>query len=701
MVHLKSILTSKLEADKVSEKIQKIIFNIIFQYVQDMIFVMKVDKESRFRYLFINEPAMKKARLSVEAIGQKLEDVLPQEVADSLQLKYEKVLKKRDTVIFDDQFYFNEGKKIFGETILTPIINEKNKISHIVAVTRDITEWSNEKNKLVESEQRYRSIVDNNMDAIFTISLEGKILEANPAAVKLSGYTEKAMVTRLIYDLIHDQDLVEFKNLIEKTCSGFALESIEFKLIHSKGQLIIVHLKTVPIVIHNEIKGLFVICKDLSEQAKNMKKIKFMAFHDQLTGIYNRRALLEHLNKNIITPVKNKKEFALISIDLDRFKHLNDTLGHLAGDEILKSVASRLAQFQNENCFVYRQGGDEFNILLLNTTRYATSIFIRKIFSSFAQSFYFNSNEYFISPSIGISMYPNDGKDAEMLIKNADKALYRVKERGKAHYQFYRSEMNTSYANVVTLETHLRKAIDKGELALFYQPQTEISTGKVKSFEALLRWNSTELGLVSPSVFIPLAEDTGLIVSIGHWVIEKACEQIKIWNKKGYRNIRVAINISPKQFQQPNLVDVILTMVKKHGISASSLEIEITEGTMQDTNETIPILKKLKDLGITIAVDDFGTGYSSLNYLKQFPLDVLKIDQSFIKDILDNEKDAAITSTIIHLGKSLGLEVIAEGVENGSQVEFLLNADCHKIQGYYYSKPIPAIDAEEKFLATD
>jgi EAL domain-containing protein (putative c-di-GMP-specific phosphodiesterase class I) len=298
-------------------------------------------------------------------------------------------------------------------------------------------------------------------------------------------------------------------------------------------------------------------------------------------------------------------------------------------------------------------------------------------------------------------MYPNDGKDAEMLIKNADEALYRVKERGKAHYQFYRSDMHTSFTNVVTLETHLRKAIDKNELVLYFQPQTEISSGKVKSFEALLRWNSAELGLISPGQFIPLAEDTGLIVPIGHWVIEKACEQIHLWNRKGYQDIRVAINISPKQFQQPNLVNVISTFVKKYGISASSLEIEITEGTMQDTKETIPILNKLKELGITIAVDDFGTGYSSLNYLKQFPLDVLKIDQSFIKDILENEKDAAITSTIIHLGKSLGLEVIAEGVENRCQVEFLMKADCHKIQGYYYSKPISSSEAEQKFLVVD
>lgn len=697
MDDFKNLLTNELNAEKVSEKIQKIIFDIIFQHVQDMIFVMKVEKGPSFRYLFVNEAGLKKAQISTNAIGKILEDVLPSKTANFLQEKYEKLLKRKEVVMFEDVFLYDDGKEIYGETILTPIYNEKKAIVYIVAVTRDITVWSIEKNKLIESEQRYRSIVDNNLDAIFTINIEGKILEANPASSILTGYSEKQMRSRSIYDLINDNDLAKFKVLLEKTCSGYALESLDCNMIHSKGQSLIVHIKTVPIVIHDEIKGLYVICRDLSEQAKNMEMIKFMAFHDQLTGLLNRRALLEHLNDYIFLP-KHKREFALISIDLDRFKFLNDTLGHLAGDEILKRVANRLSEFQNENCFVYRQGGDEFNILLLNTNQQSTSPFVKKVFSAFAQSFYFNSHEYYISPSIGISMYPNDGKDAEMLIKNADEALFRVKDKGKAHYQFYRTDMNSVSTNVVTLETHLRKAIDKNELSLVYQPQVDIKTGEVTSFEALLRWNDTEFGSIAPSVFIPLAEDTGLIISIGYWVIENACRQIQRWRDSGFDDIQVAINISPKQFQHSKLVPFIQSMFVKYNIRSTSLGIEITEGAMHDKNETIPILKKLKDLGISISVDDFGTGYSSLNYLKQLPIDVLKIDQSFIRDILIEEKDAAITSTIIHLGRSLGLEVIAEGVENLEQVEFLSKAECHKVQGYYYSMPIPVQEVEQRFL---
>jgi diguanylate cyclase (GGDEF)-like protein/PAS domain S-box-containing protein len=689
----------KLEMDIVNEKIQKIIFDIIFQHVQDMVFVMKVEKGPAFRYIFVNEAGLKKANLPLDVIGKTMIEVLPYEIAINLQKNYQRLLTKKEIMFFDDVFLFNDGKKIYGETILTPIFNEKNSINYVVAVTRDVTEWSIEKNKIIESEQRYRSIVDHNLDAIFTINRDGEILEANPAAVKMTGYTEQQMINKSISHFINHFDLAEFKVLLEKTITGSALESLDCKIIHSNGQFLMVHLKTVPIVIYGEISGVYLICKDVSEQAKNMETIKFMAFHDQLTGLLNRRALLEKLNDLINMSDTNYNEFALISIDLDRFKFLNDTLGHLAGDELLKRVAERLGQFQNEQCFVYRQGGDEFSILLVNTNRESTVKFVQKVFSEFVQSFYYHSHEYYISPSIGISMYPNDGKNAETLIKNADEALFRVKDKGKAHYQFYRTEMNSVITNVLTLETHLRKAVDKDELYLVFQPQIDITTAKTSSFEALLRWNNTAFGLISPSVFIPLAEDTGLIIPIGHWVIEKTCEQIRNWHNKGFSNIRVAINISAIQFQQHNLVGFIRNMIERYNIPAAALEIEITEGAMQDTKETIPILKKLKQLGITISVDDFGTGYSSLNYLKHFPIDVLKIDQSFIKDILVDEKAAAITSSIIHLGRSLGLEVVAEGVENSSQVEFLKNQNCHKIQGYYYSKPIPANKLEEKFLA--
>lgn len=551
---------------------------------------------------------------------------------------------------------------------------------------------------MIESEQRYRSLIDHNLDAVFSIDLKGKILDVNPAAQSLTGYTIKQLKTKKISSLICDADLPSFSSILDETLIGNAMESIDCRFMHRKGQHLTIHLKTIPIVIHSEIKGMYVILRDLTEQAKSTELIKYMAFHDQLTGLRNRRALLEQLDDLVNRKKKSNDEFALLFIDIDRFKYLNDTLGHIVGDQILKQVAERLVEIQKDNCTVFRQGGDEFIIVLEDTDRQRAGEFAQKVLCRFMDSFYFNSQEYYITPSIGISLYPNDGRDSESLIKNADEALYSVKEKGKAHYQFYRADMQSTGINILALEAHLRKAIEREELELYYQPQIHLFTNEINSFEALLRWNSKELGLVSPAEFIPLAEDTGLIIPIGNWVINRACRQIKEWIDKTGKPIRVAVNISPKQFLQLDLVRIIKNAIEQYEILPSLLEIEITEGAMQDTKETIPILKKLKDLGITISVDDFGTGYSSLSYLKQFPIDVLKIDQSFIRDIKLNDKDAAIITTIIHLGKSLGMEVVAEGVEEQSQVDFLIAADCEKAQGFYFARPLKAQEAKEKFI---
>jgi diguanylate cyclase (GGDEF)-like protein/PAS domain S-box-containing protein len=694
---------NRLEVDHLynaqsSNHTENIIIDIIIRHIKDMVFIMKVEEGSKFRYVFANDSGLKRAGITRDSIGRLIEEVLPSDKAALLQKEYESLLYSGEMTIYEDELPLENEMIVYGETILTPVKDNFGVIQYVVAVTRDITDTLKEKHRLVESEQHYRSIVDHNLDAIFSINLDGDILEANPAARLLTGYTEENLKERLIFDLILKSDLGLFKKLIEQTKAGFALESMDCRFLHQDGTTLTLHIKTVPIIIFDTIKGIYLMIRDITEQAKQAEALKYMAFHDQLTGLLNRRALMDDMEEGIKRATKSNKEMALISIDLDRFKYLNDTLGHLVGDEILKKVAERLAEIQTTGIRVYRQGGDEFMILIDHTTRQNVSRFAEKILSKFTNAFYFESQEYYITPSIGISMFPVDGFDSETLIKNADEALFRVKERGKAHYQFYRPEMNSMNHTIFSLETHLRKAIEKNELILLYQPQIDLSTIKVKSFEALIRWHSTEFGVISPGEFIPLAEETGLIIPIGDWVLETACKQIRNWNDMGHYDIRIAINISPKQFQQTSLVNRIKTMINKYKIKPSALEIEITEGAMEDKKETIPILKSLKDIGLTISVDDFGTGYSSLSYLKQFPIDVLKIDQSFVRDILKNEKDAAITSTIIHLGRSLGLEVIAEGVEEAEQVEFLLNADCQKAQGFFFARPLTSEEIEKRFL---
>lgn len=691
MKHLDLDTNENGSKKRVDKTVERIIYNLIFNYVKHMVYVMKVEQGRQFRYLFVNEMGLLFAGITESALGKSMEEVLPKEKYIGIKKQYERVLKTNNSVTFSDQILFPNGKMGYTESLLTPIKDENNVIQYIVAVTRDVTELVEEKNLLIKAEQKYRSIVDHNLDGVFTVSIEGRILEVNPAGQKMSGYSEKQMTHRSIFDLIPDGEVEKFKDLFTRTLSGLALESLDCRLIHSKGYSFTTHLKTIPIVINSEITGVYVITRDLSEQAENVETIKYMAFHDQLTGLYNRRALLNDLEENI-KKHKNSGTFALLSIDLDRFKYLNDTLGHLAGDQILIQVAERLSEYKKENIKVYRQGGDEFSILFEGNRKGATQL-AQKILKLFAKSFYLSYQEYFISPSIGISMYPQDGKSTETLIKNADEALFRVKERGKAHFQFYRSEMNSAVSQIVSLETHLRKALAKNEFELYYQPQIDLFNGSINSFEALIRWNSRELGMISPADFIPLAEDTGLIIPIGNWVIDTACKQIKEWANLG-QGVKIAINISPKQFLQPKLVETIKDAIRKYEIEPSLLEIEITEGAMQDTKETSPILNSLKELGVTISIDDFGTGYSSLNYIKQFPIDVLKIDQSFVRDVVKSEKDAAITTTIIHLANSLGLEVVAEGIEEKNQAEFLRGANCHKGQGYLYSRPITAKDVE-------
>lgn len=699
MNHLELGTKDSENTKTVDRTVERIIFNLIFNYVKHMVYVMKIEQGPHFRYLFVNEMGLTYAGLTEAAIGKRMEEVLPRERYIEIKKEYERVHKTKDTVTYSDQILFPNGKMGYTESLLTPIKDENNEIAYIVAVTRDVTELVEEKNLLINAEQKYRSIVDHNLDGVFTISLEGKILEVNPAGQTLSGYTEKQMTQRSIFDLIHDVEVQGFRDLFNKTLSGVALESFDCRFTHSKGYSFSTQIKTIPIVINSEIMGVYVIARDISEQAENAETIKYMAFHDHLTGLFNRRALLDDLEE-LIKKYKNSGTFALLSIDLDRFKYLNDTLGHIAGDQVLIQVAERLSEYSKDNIKVYRQGGDEFSILFEGNRTGATQL-AQKILSLFAKSFYLHYQEYFISPSIGISMYPHDGKNTETMIKNADEALFRVKERGKAHFQFYRSEMSSAVSHIVSLETHLRKALAKDEFLLYFQPQVNLQDGSINSFEALIRWNSRELGMISPADFIPLAEDTGLIIPIGNWVIDTACKQIKEWTSLGEHGIKIAINISPKQFMQPKLVETIKESIRKYEIEPSLLEIEITEGAMQDTKDTSPILNSLKELGVTISIDDFGTGYSSLNYIKQFPIDVLKIDQSFVRDVIESEKDAAITTTIIHLANSLGLEVVAEGIEEKEQADFLKNANCHKGQGYLFSKPISAQDVKSTIFDSD
>ncbi|WJV29089.1 EAL domain-containing protein [Rossellomorea sp. AcN35-11] len=583
-----------------------------------------------------------------------------------------------------------------NESILTPIKNGRGRVEYVVSITRDITTSIAEKKKLLKTKERYKSIIEHNLDAIFILDEQGSIKEFNGAACQLTGYLEEDLVNMKIYDLFHSQNKKTLTSSLRQTLMGVPSVINHSLLLDVKGEEKITQLKMVPIIVDEKYDGCYIIVKDMTKHHEQNEMIHYMALHDHLTGIWNRKALDDHIPLIIHNMEEKGMELSLLYLDLDRFKFVNDTLGFKGGDRFLKRITQRLITLTNEECLLYRQGGDEFIFLLKNSSFEETKTMAKEILSQFIKPFAIEDQEYYISPSIGISRYPADGYDSNALIQKAAQALFEVKEKGRAHYRFYQTHMKSSFPNYIIMESHLRKAIEKGELYIHYQPQVNLSSGTIDSFEALIRWNNGKFGFVSPAQFIPLAEETGLIHQIGEWVLEQVCLQLQAWRNKGYRSVRVAINISPKQFLEEKLADTISYYLTTYNIPSSCIEIEITEGAMQDTQQTLKMLKKLKHLGVYISVDDFGTGYSSLHYLKRFPIDILKIDQSFVKEIGMNQKDSAITTTIIHLAHSLGLEVIAEGVEREGQVDFLREANCQKAQGYFFSKPICPQEIEEQ-----
>lgn len=421
-----------------------------------------------------------------------------------------------------------------------------------------------------------------------------------------------------------------------------------------------------------------------------VRKMKHMAYHDVLSGLPNRRMFLERLVTAMEEAKRNHYKLAVIFIDLDRFKNINDTLGHEFGDLLLKHVTKQMALSVRKIDTISRQGGDEFTILL-NRIRAEEDVIplIERIRAIVAKPILISGQELHVSMSIGIAFYPTDGKNTDELMKNADMAMYRAKEEGRDNYKFYSMDMNKAISRKMALENGLRKALKNEEFVLVYQPQVHLWTGEIVGVETLLRWNTVEAGMVSPNQFIPIAEESGLIIPIGEWVLMQACMQGKAWHDLGHNQIKIAVNLSPVQFLHENLVEMVNKVLKTTGFNPNYLELEITEGVaFTDAEAAIKKMQNIRDLGVRISLDDFGTGYSSFMYLKRFPINTLKIPKPFNQDIMINQKDRALVETIIYLGHSLGLSVIAEGIESEEQLTILKELHCDFIQGDFYSKPL-------------
>ncbi len=593
------------------------------------------------------------------------------------------------------------GSGEFGRKVRVKTNDEIGRLGAVFnQMTEDLSSTLVSKDALVRSDKSKKVILDSMPYGVIVIGRDKKIRSANQAALKLMGYASETEVTGMVCN----------KTLCPAQIGKCPILDLKEKVDYSERVLLTRDGRRIPIlktVVPVEFDGEDVLLEaviDITERKQSEEKIRYLAFYDGLTGLPNRIFYKELLVRAIASAQRRRKPLATLFIDMDFFKRINDSLGHSAGDRLLQDVAKRLVSCVRISdavarpeedvvaSTVSRLGGDEF-IVLLNELSDANdaALVARRILNDLLSPFMLSGQEVVISASIGISLYPLDGEDPEALMKNADIAMYQVKEQGRNNFQFYSPAMNKGALERITLENDLRKALERQEFLLYYQPKVDILTRRIIGVEALIRWKHVTRGLISPAEFIPLAEETGLIVPIGEWVLHTACAQNKACQAAGFSPIAMSVNLSNRQFRQKDLVDTIIGILKTVDTDPRHLELEITESTiMQDPDKAIAALRELKGLGIAVSIDDFGTGYSSLSYLRWLPLDCLKIDRSFIMNIITNSDDSAITTAVVAMAHSLKLRVVAEGVETEEQLAFLRGLGCDEAQGYLFSRPVPA-----------
>jgi diguanylate cyclase (GGDEF)-like protein/PAS domain S-box-containing protein len=543
-----------------------------------------------------------------------------------------------------------------------------------------------------DSDARFRALVQNSADIITIHDANGITTFEAPSASRVLGRPPGALIGHSPFESIHPRDRARVRKAFDIVVHGKAQPvPIEFRYRHANGSWIWLEAVGNNLLDYPHVRGVVLTSRDITRRKAAERRIEHLAHHDFLTDLPNRSLLRDRLNVALAQARRDGRLVGVLFIDLDRIKVINDTLGHEAGDQLLREAAVRLSAGVREGDTVARLGGDEFMIVLpgLTDTRGAGAA-ARKILDGLARPIELRGQEVFISASIGVSLFPTDAGDAEALIRTADAAMYSAKRLGGDNYRFYTADLNVQVQERLAIEQGLRVAEQRDELRLLYQPKIDLASGKIIGVEALLRWQHPTLGRVAPDRFIPIAEETGLIVPIGEWVLRTACAQVRAWRDNGIE-LPIAVNLSACQFRQRNLAQTIHRILSDAAVPPQFIEIEITESdVMENAESAIATLDELKARGISISIDDFGTGYSSLSYLKRFPLDVLKIDRSFVRDIAVDSDDAAIVEAIIALARSLEIKVVAEGVETKDQMEFLGRAGCNFAQGYLFSPPVEA-----------
>ncbi|MBJ8073392.1 diguanylate cyclase [Bacillus mycoides] len=661
--------------------------------IQDLVFIVKVIDDETFKYIYVNKIGMDHARLGKECYGKTFAEVLPEDTARLLQGQYEKVMREARANTFCDVISLPTGD-IHYESSLNPVCDVNGTCQFIICITRDITAQVKKKAEIEEKQMLFKSLLEYNNDSIVSVDSIGRITYANPATYEIFGYRYEELKDQFIFQFINKEYEKTFQIIFKNALQGKAKQIVAKKYVHKEGYELYISVRTIPIIVNSEIVGVYIVTRDVTRQVLNEMKTEYLAYFDQLTGLMNRISCTNKLNEFL----DDNKEFALVFIDLDEFHLINDTFGHKEGDQVLKKVTECLRELKIEDMHLFREHDDQFVMLIENITKECVEEVAQTILKRISEHFVIEEEDVYLSASIGIVMAPKDGMDEKMLFQRVDTALEKAKEKGKGYYHFYCSGLDCEREQRFIIENQLHRAIEKNEFSLYYQPQINIETGKIASMEALIRWENKELGFVSPNQFIPLAERTGFIIKLDEWVVHQVCEQIREWLNKGYEVVPIAVNISARHFRSITLIEMITRALNKYNVPPHLLAIEVTEGALIHKDLSKRVLMQLKEQNLKIHLDDFGTGYSSLSYLKTYPIDTLKIDRSFMEGIYKDERDTNITAAIIHLAHTLGLNVIAEGVEKAEQIQFLKEKNVKLVQGYFYNRPLSIYDVENIYF---
>lgn len=617
-----------------------------------------------------------------------------------------------DVIVVSGDATFDNAAKVFRDgalDFLNKPYNPSQLISTVynIALKRNLKKHlKNTQKQLEDSEKRYRFIVSNSPDIIYMVDHRGFFTFINDRVTDLLGYKPEELIGEHFSTLVHEDDIIVAEHVFNERRTGErASQNVEFRLRCSdpekasktfESNTIVIELCSLGVYNLKEdgtpYLGTYGVARDISDRKKAQEMIHFQAYHDLLTRLPNRELFLDRLNLSISQASRNKSMLAVLFLDMDGFKFINDSLGHIIGDKLLQHVAHRLQDTLRDTDTVSRIGGDEFNILIPELQhREEAGLVAQKILNVFSKPILLDKHEITISFSIGISVFPDDANCTETLIKNADMAMYHIKGRGKNGYEYFSDHMQSIYDQRHSIEQDMRKALDNNQFEAYYQPQFDIKTNQVVGFEALIRWNHPSKGLITPDDFIPVAEEIGLINEIGLFMLEAGCQQLRNWIDDGYTPLKLSINVSAYQLAESNFDVVLCDLARQYNLPRSLLMVEITETSlMQEMEQIMPRLKNLVKCGIGICIDDFGVGYSSLSYLQTLPIQTLKIDRSFLSCITNNADTSCIIKAIVAMARELKLDVVVEGVESNKQLQYVKDIGCRIVQGFLLGRPLPA-----------